>query len=82
MGKRHPNYRLVKIHRTYSVEEIARLFDKHKNTVRKWLKEGLQPIDKSRPVLALGSVLVAFFKARRMAAKRPCARSPLLLQVP
>lgn len=33
MGKRHLNYRLVKIHHNYSVEEIARLCGKHKNTV-------------------------------------------------
>ena len=34
MGYRHPNPRLVKGHRNYSVEEIARLFALHKNTVR------------------------------------------------
>ena len=71
MGKRHPNYRLVKIHRNYSVEDIARLCGKHKNTVRAWLKGGLYPIDKSRPVLVHGQVLAAFFKGRRTAGKRP-----------
>jgi Homeodomain-like domain len=43
MGSRHPNPRLVKIHRNYSVEDIARLFGIHKNTVRNWLKQGLRP---------------------------------------
>jgi hypothetical protein len=72
MGKRHPNYRLVKIHGNYSVEDIARLFGKHKNTVRTWLKDGLEPIDKNRPILVHGQVLAAFLKARRVAGKRPC----------
>ena len=30
----------AKIHRSYSVEEIARLFNVHKNTVRSWLQAG------------------------------------------
>ena len=33
MAKRHPNHRQVKIHRNYTVEEIASLFGIHKNTV-------------------------------------------------
>jgi hypothetical protein len=72
VGKRHPNPRLVKIHRSYSVEEIAGHFGVHKNTVRAWLKQGLEPIDKSRPVLVHGRTLAAFLTARRDASKRPC----------
>jgi hypothetical protein len=75
MGKRkprHPNHRLVKIHRNYKVEEIATLFGKHENTIRAWLKDGLETIDKERPVLVLGEVLVDWLKARRSAGKRPC----------
>ena len=42
MGSRHPNPRLAKIHRSYSVEEMARLFKVHKNTVRNWFRQGLE----------------------------------------
>ena len=66
MGKRYPNPRLVKIHRSYTVEEVARLLGKHKNTVRNWVKNGLATIDDKRPMLILGPDLVAFLRACRM----------------
>lgn len=72
MKKRHPNHRLVKIHRNYNVEEIAELFGIHKNTVRRWVKEGLSVIDSKRPMLILGHDLAAFLQERRRASKRPC----------
>ena len=72
MKKRHPNHRLVKIHRSYTVEEIARLFGIHKNTVRHWVKEGLATIDDKRPMLILGHVLAAFLQARRVKNKQTC----------
>jgi hypothetical protein len=72
MGARHPNPRLVKIHRTYSVEEIARLFSTHKNTVRNWLRQGLTAIDRQRPALVLGSELIRFLRERRQKAKQKC----------
>jgi len=72
MQKRHPNHRLVKIHRSYTVEEIAELFAIHKNTVRNWVKSGLSTSDDKRPMLILGIDLVAFLQARRTKNKRPC----------
>ncbi len=72
MGKRHPNHRLVRIHRNYTVEEIAKLFGIHKNTVRHWVKDGLATSDDKRPMLILGHVLVAFLQARRLKNKQSC----------
>ncbi len=72
MKKRHPNHRLVKIHRNYSVEEIAELFGVHKNTVRRWVKDGLPVIDSKRPMLILGRELACFLQERRKARKHPC----------
>lgn len=72
MGTRLPNPRLAKIHRNYSVEEIATLFGVHRNTVRQWIKQGLPTIDDRRPMLILGRDLEAFLRARRTRNKRTC----------
>lgn len=72
MSKRHPNPRLAKIHRNYTVEEIATLFGVHRNTVRAWVKQGLPTADNRRPMLILGRDLVAFLCARRAKNKRTC----------
>lgn len=72
MKRRHHNHRLVKIHRSYTVEEIAKLFGIHKNTVRHWVKEGLSTIDDKRPILILGHVLMRFLQARRAKNKQTC----------
>ena len=69
---RSANYRLVKIHRNYSVEEIASLFNAHKNTVRQWVKQGLPVLDKKRPMLIHGSDLSQFLKERRSRHKKTC----------
>jgi hypothetical protein len=72
MGARHPNPRLAKIHRSYSVEEVSRLFTIHKNTVRNWLGQGLTPIDRQRPTVIRGVELRRFLTDRRAGSKQTC----------
>lgn len=72
MASRRLNYRLAKIHRTYTVPEAARLFGIHRNTVREWIKRGLATTDLRRPLLILGCDLRAFLLERRRKNKRPC----------
>ena len=69
---RHPNPRLVKIHRNYTVEELALLLEVHKNTVRKWIEQGLPAIVDQRPFLILGQDLREFLQTRRRRYKRRC----------
>lgn len=70
--RRLPNPRRVKIHRNYSVEEVAALLGVHKNTVREWLRGGLPALTDQRPLLILGRELSAYLNRRRVANKRPC----------
>lgn len=72
MTTRRANPRLAKIHRSYTVDEAARLFDVHKNTVRAWLKQGLPVVDAKRPILILGKALAEFLGARRAMHRRKC----------
>jgi hypothetical protein len=72
MAKRHHNPRLVKIHRNYTMEEIACLFIICINTVRAWVRAGLPTCDKRRSMLILGIDLAAYLQARRTKNKRPC----------
>src|SRR5229473_7511341 len=69
---RRTNFRWIKIHRNYSIDEIARLFGLHRNTIRNWLKDGLQPIDRRRPTLILGSTLSRFLEARQQRRRQRC----------
>ena len=69
---RRPNPRLVKIHRNYTVEEVAILFGIHKNTVREWIRKGLPVCDTLRPTLILGQALREYLQAKRVRNKCSC----------
>jgi hypothetical protein len=70
--KRRHNPNLAKIHRSYTVEEAASVYDVAKGTVRAWIKAGLPVFDDKRPMLIPGSDLAAFHKARRTKNKQKC----------
>lgn len=62
----------VKQGTTYEVAEVAKLLGIHRNTVRRWLKEGLGAIDDRRPLLIHGSALKAFLAKRRETRRHTC----------
>ncbi len=70
MARRY-NHRRAKIHRSYSIAEIEKLFDVHKNTVQRWISCGLIPIERKRPFLIHGSELRRFLSASNP-RKQPC----------
>ncbi|MCP5246580.1 MAG: helix-turn-helix domain-containing protein [Burkholderiales bacterium] len=72
MKKRLHNPNIAKIHRSYTVEEVASLYGVFKGTVRAWIKTGLPTLNDIRPMLILGRDLVAFHQARRKKNKQKC----------
>ena len=62
----------AKLHRSYTVEEVASLFNVHKNTVRGWIRNGLPVCDDQRPTLTLGRDLREYLRARKQSRKRSC----------
>lgn len=72
MARTRLNPRLAKLNRTYSIEEVGRLYGIHRETVRRWVRtDELSPIDDRRPILIDGGTLRSFLGRRREAAKRP-----------
>src|SRR5271165_883143 len=63
MAKRFNRCR-VKIHRNYTITEVAALLGVHKHTVRRWIAAGLPTTDAKRPLLIHGAELRAFFQSR------------------
>ena len=58
--KRH--YSLNKLSKfvSYPVDDVARLYRIHPQTVLKWIKQGLHKTDNKKPILIHGSVLKGF----------------------
>ena len=70
-ARRRVNPNVIKIHRSYSVGDLADRLGVHKNTVRNWQRNGLVPIDDGRPVLFQGAVVRDFLKARNASSQAP-----------
>ena len=66
----------VKSNRTYRVDEAAAVTGTHRNTVRNWIKAGLTVIAGRRPLI-LGGDIIAFHRARRVAARTPSPRGTI-----
>lgn len=70
--------RRIKIHISYTVEELARLLGCHKRSVRNWIRQGLGTLDDGkRPVLIQGATARAFLEERRRTSKRRCKAGEL-----
>jgi excisionase family DNA binding protein len=77
MKKNNHNPNHVKIHRNYTVEEVAELLGTHKNTVLNWVKGGLTAMNDKRPMLILGYELKEYLIERRTKHKKPCKLNEL-----
>ncbi len=70
--KRTYNTRLIKRSRSYTLQEIAELYDLHINAVYRWVKGGLLCIDMQKPQRVHGSDLIDFLTARQSKRKQIC----------
>jgi hypothetical protein len=71
--KRRYNVRRIKATWPYTVQEIADLFNIHKNAVLQWLKEGLHADRGQRPYLIRGDELTRFLNQRQNGKRQQCA---------
>lgn len=75
MAARH--YGRAKSRFSYTISEATELYGVHRQTVRHWLADGLQPNDGGKPLLIHGSELNRFHADRRDARKKPCGPGEL-----
>lgn len=75
--KRNHNHSKCKIHRSYTVQDVAELYSVDKRTVRNWIKKGLPIFDDIRPLLILGTDLKVFIRDQRKGNKHKCKLSEI-----
>jgi hypothetical protein len=67
MNKYNP--RLLVSRRSYTVEELARLYKRDTKTVFRWLKQGLEPMERNtKPLLIMGESVRLFFQGQKKRA--------------
>jgi hypothetical protein len=67
--------RLIRRHRSYTSQELAKLLGVHSRSIQVWHAAGLQPIDeRSKPYLFKGEVVKAFL--RKLRKKCSCSLGP------
>lgn len=74
---RHPNPRMVRAARSYTIPEAAEALGVSVGTVRVWVRQGLRLLSEQRPFLILGSDLRAFLENRRAKGKASLAPEEL-----
>lgn len=57
---------------SYTVNEVADRLGAHENTVRPWQRDGLVPLDRTRPMLFPGATLRTFLSPRQAQRRTPC----------
>ena len=67
-----PDPRRVRVHRNYTIAEAACSLGVTPNTVRRWIKDGLDAFTERRPYLVVGADLKQYVEAKR-APKTRCA---------
>lgn len=72
MSAKRVNPQRVKLHRLYTASELAICCGVHKNTVRNWQFNGLEPASSGRPTLFEGAAVRAYLAKRKASRKRPC----------
>ncbi|MFH0702698.1 MAG: hypothetical protein V2B14_04070 [bacterium] len=58
------NLRLIKTRESYSTKRISQELGVHARTVQEWYKEGLNPIENTRPYLVMGYELKQFLEKK------------------
>ncbi len=72
MAARRIDPNRIKLHYSYTAGELAARLGVHKNTIRNWVREGLEPVDRGRPALYQGKQVRTFVARRNAQRKRPC----------
>jgi len=62
------NLRRIKSQCSYTARELKDLLSINIATIRRWVKQGLRPIDQGVPQLFLGSHVIAFLRSRTVQA--------------